>query len=55
MQTLVIKGIIEEKEYKRTHFPCSYIDGVCKVKVTHNNCSGGTPEYTCERILNEKF
>ena len=55
MQTLIIKGIIEEKEYKKTHVPCAYTDGVCTVRVTHNNCSGGIPEYTCERILNEKF
>ncbi len=55
VQVLAIKDYFDKRQYERTHFPCEYTDGVCTVKVTHNNCSGGIPEYTCERILNEKF
>ena len=29
---LVINGIIIEREYKRTHFRCTYIKGMCTVK-----------------------
>ena len=51
---LVINGIIIERKYKRTHFPCTYIKGMCTVKPTWKNCKhlGSIPINMCERKLN---
>jgi hypothetical protein len=46
--------MIQEKKYKQSLFPCQYISGMCKVKVTMKNCSGGLPEDYCERKLNRR-
>ena len=42
-------------ENKKPTFPCEYISGNCKVKVTEKNCSGGLPEAYCERQLNGRL
>ena len=52
---LVINGIIIEREYKRTHFPCTYIKGMCTVKPTWKKCGGGVPISYCEMKLNGRL
>lgn len=52
---LVINGIIIEREYKKTHFRCTYIKGMCTVKPTWKNCGGGVPMDYCEMKLNERL
>ena len=55
IQVLFIDDIIKKQKYAKTHFPCTYISGMCKVKVTHLNCSGGLPETFCEADLNGRL
>jgi hypothetical protein len=52
---IAINTIKEKQEYKRTHFKCTYIKGMCNVKVTDENCSGGLPETYCEMKLNGRL
>ena len=54
-QVLVINGILLEREYKRTHFPCTYIKGMCTVKPTWKVCSGGEPDDYCEMRINNRL
>ena len=49
--THVSKKQLKEK-YKRTHFSCHYIQGICTVKVSWKNFSGGKPYDLCEKALN---
>ena len=49
-----INQIFLDREERRRHFPCEYIQGMCTIKVNEANCSGGMPESQCERILNHK-
>jgi len=53
---LVVNQKIQEKEYKRTHFKCTYIEGMCNKKPTYKNCQmfGAIPEHLCEKKLNRK-
>ena len=55
IEVLIINGFIREREYKRTHFPCMYIPGICTVKPTYDKCSGGEPQSYCERKLNNRL
>ena len=55
IQFIAINGWIKHKEYKRTHFPCTYIKGECTIKPTWENCSGGVPVGYCERQLNKRI
>ena len=55
IQFIVINGIIIEREYKRTHFPCTYIKGMCTVKPTWKVCSGGEPDDYCELRINNRL
>ena len=52
---LVINGIIIDMKYKRTHFPCTYIKGMCTVKPTWKVCSGGEPDDYCELRINNRL
>ena len=52
IEFIVINSYIKQKKYDRTHFPCTYIKGMCTIKPTWKNCSGGMPYNYCERILN---
>ncbi len=54
IEFIVINSYIKKKKYDRTHFPCTYIQGMCTIKPTWKNCSGGMPLGYCERILNRK-
>ena len=50
---LFVNDYIQKKEYRRTHFPCTYIEGkMCTIKPTWKKCGGGVPEDYCERKLN---
>ena len=49
---LTINEYFEREKYKRTHFSCHYIQGICTVKVSWKNCSGGKPYDLCEKALN---
>ena len=53
---LVVNQKIQEKEYKRTHFKCTYIEGMCNKKPTWKNCQmyGDIPVHLCEKKLNRK-
>jgi hypothetical protein len=51
---IIVNSKIQERKYKRSFFPCQYISGMCKVKVTLKNCSGGLPEDYCEKKLNRR-
>ncbi len=53
---LVVNQKIQEKEYKRTHFKCTYIEGMCNKKPTWKNCQmyGEIPVHLCEKKLNRK-
>ena len=55
IEFLIINGLVRERKYERTHFPCKYIKGDCTVKPTWKNCSGGTLESVCERKLNNRL
>tara|TARA_B100001123_G_C15148171_1_gene962408 strand:- start:374 stop:595 length:222 start_codon:yes stop_codon:yes gene_type:complete len=55
IEVLIINGFIKKREYKRTHFPCTYISGICTVKPTWDKCSGGAPLSYCEAKLNGKL
>ena len=52
---LVINQKITDERYKRTHFNCTYIKGMCSKKPTYENCKsyGGIPVHLCEKRLNE--
>ena len=50
---LIVNSKIQEN--KKPTFPCEYISGTCKVKVTAKNCSGGLPAAYCERKLNGRL
>ena len=52
IQVLTINEYFEREKYKRTHFSCHYIQGICTVKVSWKNCSGGKPYDLCEKALN---
>ena len=52
---IIMSGIAYKLNYDKTHFPCTYIKGMCTVKPTWKNCSGrlhGVPYRYCERKLN---
>ena len=53
---LVVNQQIQDKKYKRSHFKCTYIEGMCTKKPTYKNCkkisNGGLPEHVCEFKLN---
>ena len=53
---LVVNQKIQDKKYGRTHFKCTYIEGMCTKKPTYKNCkkisSGGLPDHVCEFKLN---
>ena len=51
---IIVNSKLQEEKNKKLLFPCEYISGKCKVKVTEKNCSGGLPEAYCERKLNER-
>ena len=53
---LVVNQKIQDKEYKRTHFKCTYIEGMCNKKPTWKNCQvyGEIPVHLCEKKLNQK-
>ena len=53
---LVVNQKIQEKEYKRTHFKCTYIEGMCNKKPTWKKCQmyGEIPVHLCEKKLNRK-
>jgi|TARA_B100001964_G_C14148334_1_gene560803 hypothetical protein len=52
IQVLAINEHFDKKKYERTHFPCQYVQGVCTVKVSWKNCSGGMPYDYCEKKIN---
>ena len=52
---LIVNSKVQDAKNKKTTFPCEYISGTCKVKVTAKNCSGGLPEAYCERKLNGRL
>ena len=54
IQVIAINDYKEKRKLKRQQFPCLYNSGICTVKVTHKNCSGGLPNSLCEAILNNK-
>ena len=56
MDGLCAVPVIGDKDFekRRKNFPCEYIQGMCTIKVTEKNCSGGLPEAYCERKLNRK-
>ena len=53
---LIVNQQIQDKKYKRSHFKCTYIEGMCTKKPTYKNCKkingGGIPEHVCEFRLN---
>ena len=52
---LFINEYKQKKEYEKTHFPCTYIKGMCTVKPTWKNCGGGIPLDYCELKLNNRL
>ena len=54
---LVINQKIIDERYKRTHFNCTYIKGMCTKKPTYENCKpfGSIPVHMCEEKLNKRF
>ena len=52
---LIIKEM-DNRELKRSSFPCTYISGMCTKKPTYENCKevGSVPEHVCEDKLNRK-
>ena len=52
---LIVNSKVQDAKNKKTMFPCEYISGKCKVKVTAKNCSGGLPEAYCEQKLNGRL
>ena len=52
---LFVNEYKQKKEYRRTHFPCTYIKGMCTVKPTWKNCGGGIPLDYCELKLNNRL
>jgi len=50
-----INTIKQRERYKRTHFKCTYIKGMCTKKPTWQNCGGGMPLDYCERKINGRL
>lgn len=51
---LVVNQKIIDERYKRTHFRCTYIEGMCTKKPSYKNCKvyGSIPLHLCEEKLN---
>ena len=52
IQYIIINAIIYKRNYDASHFPCTYIKGICTIKPTWKNCSGGLPYDYCEKKIN---
>ena len=53
---LIVNQQIQDKKYKRSHFKCTYIEGMCTKKPTYKNCKkfGSVPQHVCEFKLNNR-
>ncbi len=52
---MIVNQQIQDRKYRKSHFKCTYIEGMCTKKPTYNNCKkfgGGIPDHVCEFKLN---
>ena len=55
---MIVNQQIQDKKYRKSHFKCTYIEGMCTKKPTYNNCKkfgGGIPDHFCEFKLNRNL
>ena len=52
---MIVNQQKQDRKYRKSHFKCTYIEGMCTKKPTYNNCKkfgGGIPDHVCEFKLN---
>jgi|TARA_Y100001949_G_scaffold108313_1_gene91515 hypothetical protein len=53
IEIVLINSYYVAKRYDETHFPCTYIEGICTKKPTYENCKHWQiPDDVCERRIN---
>ena len=55
---MIVNQQIQDRKYRKSHFKCTYIEGMCTKKPTYNNCKkfgGGIPDHFCEFKLNRNL